>query len=340
MEVAAGIGRRDRLEVGALHRLAIGEGERPHQHRQVEPHRPDGRQRLPLAALEQHRRLLARQVPGGREFLAQPVVGGMRDRRVRKVGAPESIVPGRAQRKRLLAEALLEDLVDVERRDLELRNLARDTRVMGEEQAPPLSAPEAPEAGFVDPRAGEQERQQTPRARALGECPSARVDDQLEQVLPQLEPADEALGLERSTLAVALRQACSVGALRGWRCVAHERGRPDPRRRGRQVRKLARQPFDPDAHRGSCRSNSSSATNQSRVGASITRNVCPPFLWFAGQTSTQVPQPMQRSCRVVIQRASEPSNSRFARVGHTATQAPQWMQVAAGPASFSERSTK
>ncbi len=73
------------------------------------------------------------------------------------------------------------------------------------------------------------------------------------------------------------------------------------------------------------------------MGASITRSVWPPFAWFAGHTSTHVPQPTQRSCCVVIQRGSAPSNSWFACVGHTGTHAPQWMHVAAGPASFSAR---
>src|SRR5881628_3315745 len=64
-------------------------------------------------------------------------------------------------------------------------------------------------------------------------------------------------------------------------------------------------------------SNSSSARNQSAVGASITRKVWPPFAWFAGQTSTHDPQPMQRLCTVVTSLGSDASYSRFAFVGQT-----------------------
>ncbi len=215
------------------------------------------------------------------------------------------MVPRRADGERLVAVALLERLVDVEGADLELRDVARHPRVAAQEQPPALPALQAPERTRVHPGAREQSLEQRANARAIADPRALGIHDQREQVLPEPHAPEQR--------AVAARGP---------------------------ARELGAEPLEADAHDGRSFSSSSIATNQSSVGASTTRSVRPPLAWFAGHTSTQVPQPMQRSCSVVIERGSAPSNSLLANVGHTLTHAPQWMQVEAGPASFSERSTR
>ena len=134
---------------------------------------------------------------------------------------------------------------------------------MREEEPPAPPARQLPEPVLRHPRAPQQERERLALAVALRDRRALGVHDQREQVLPQRDP---------------LAQGASVA----------------PELFRHQVRTQA---LDPDAHEFPLQpfSISSSAMNQSAAGASTTRSVCPPFVRFAGHTSTQVPQPMQRS---------------------------------------------
>src|SRR5262249_5177973 len=108
-----------------------------------------------------------------------------------EVGTPEAVVPRRAERQRLLAEALLGRLVEVERGDLELRDVARDPRVAGEERAAALGPPELPERGLVEPGALEEVGQHASLARAVADRRALGVDEESEEIFPVAEPAAE-----------------------------------------------------------------------------------------------------------------------------------------------------
>ena len=150
-------------------------------------------------------------------------------------------------------------------------------------------------------------------ARALG------IDDQREQVLPQREPRAEAARRRSPTLDAVGRQRGSAvrpGADRARRAASRCRCSRLPPARTLRAPRTSRGSAPPSRAASARRSRGSPGTPRRRC-----RSRC------SGPAS------------VVIQRGSAPSNSRFACVGHTGTQAPQWMQVAAGPASFSARST-
>jgi hypothetical protein len=120
VQIAPGIRLARGLEVGALHRLAVGVRQRSDEDWHVATNRFGLAQRRAVQAARQHHQFLALDVPSRRELFAQAVVGGMRDGGLREVTAPEAVVPRRPQRQRLGAEAFLGSLVDVEARDLEL----------------------------------------------------------------------------------------------------------------------------------------------------------------------------------------------------------------------------
>jgi hypothetical protein len=159
-QVGGRIGRSDRAQVGELELDAGGEGQRPDDHGQVEAHRSELDEPLVAraagAAAEHHGGSLAHDVTGGRELLAQAVVGRVRDGRVREVRTEVAVVPGGAERERLVAEALLEQLVDVERAELERRHVAAGPGVAVAQQAAAAVARRRPELALVDPGAAQQ----------------------------------------------------------------------------------------------------------------------------------------------------------------------------------------
>ena len=194
--VVAGIGDGDRPQVGKLETNVRGKRQRPHDHRQVEAHggKADGGRpgealatfaNLPGGASPEHDcRTLAHDVPGGRELLAQTVVGRVGDGRVREVRAEVAVMPGRAHRQGLVAEALLEQLVEVEGGELEPGHVAIGSRVVGPQHPAAAVTLKAPELSLVDPGAGEQVRKQGGSVVASGRPRAPRVGDVGQQVLP------------------------------------------------------------------------------------------------------------------------------------------------------------
>ena len=107
-------------------RTPVTERQRPDHERQVEANGArSSSKNAPLTSAVgvpvQYRRPLAHDVPSCAELLAQPVVGRVRDRRVAEVAAPVPVVPGGAYSQRFATETLLEQLVDVKRRQFKRR---------------------------------------------------------------------------------------------------------------------------------------------------------------------------------------------------------------------------
>ena len=188
-DVVRRVGLGDGAEVGELHLGAGAEGQRPDDERHVEAQRAQRLQALPAAVAEDHGGLLAHEVPGGAELLAQTVVGGVRDGGVTEVAAPVAVVPGRADGERLAAKALLEQLVDVEGRELQLGDGARLTGEGAQKELAAARPLEAPELRLVEGGAAEQVREQRGGTLALAHQRRGRVDDVGEQVLPLREAA-------------------------------------------------------------------------------------------------------------------------------------------------------
>ncbi len=181
------VGRRHRLEVGELGADALAERQRPDDQRHVQTDGGELEQLPAVARPEDHGGPLAHDVPGGRELLAQAVVGRMRDRRVREVRAPVAVVPGGADRQRLAPEALLEQLVDVEGGQLERGDGARRARVGLQEDVAAARAVERPELVRLDARAPQQVLEKRCRPLRIGEPRAPRVDDRDEDLLPVVE---------------------------------------------------------------------------------------------------------------------------------------------------------
>ncbi len=179
----------DGAEIGELHLGTGTEGQRPDDERQVEAQRTQPLQALPPAVAEDHGGLPAHEVPGGAELLAQTVVGGVRDGGMAEVAAPVAVVPGRADRERLAAEALFEQLVDIEGRELQLGDGARLTGEGAQKELAAAGALKAPELRLIEGGAAEQVREQRGGALALAHQGRGRVDDVGEQVLPLGEAA-------------------------------------------------------------------------------------------------------------------------------------------------------
>ena len=171
LDVVRRVGQGDGSQVGEFHLRAGAEGHRPYDQRHVQADLSQSVQALPAAPVEHDGGLLAHDVPGGAELLAQAVVGGMRDRRMAEVAAPVPMMPSRADGERLAAETLLEQLVDVEGGELELGDGARLTGKGTQEELSAAGALQDPEAGFVDAGLREQVRQQRGGAGALAHQP-------------------------------------------------------------------------------------------------------------------------------------------------------------------------